>query len=382
MRWNRRKKSGAARTVLIFIVLGILINIQIFAANLNQSMAAYYGIEFGTEAQVASEGTNDIWQLDIWKKNYIANGQVKPETDLVGLNVSRNLNLEDWFVKSENVTVESQNMKIDYNYSLIFKVPLTEVINVSYTLITNQTYNNSALELFNWTSGGFDNQSKVTTQPETLISTDHYNKSAQEREILFHFNITESVNFTLWFNMTIELWFSADQIISIHYAALAPNVTALNDKVKTWVFLDMDGDDILEYAVIWLYGSDAILYEIRPGAIEDGWWDGELKKYWTGADWTETAGAEKNLGNLTTNMLNITIPSFLANLTPSVSYSVWSMKIESSYHWWDGLPNDPNWVVSVPIPGFQGLFLGLSVLVSGLIVLMKMKKSQKTRRIM
>ena len=253
---------------------------------------------------------------------------------------------------------------------------------MSYTLITNQTYTNSALELFNWTSGGFDNQSKVTNHTEPLLSTDYYNKSAQEREILFHFNITESVNFTLWFNMTIELWFSADQIISIHYAALAPNVTALNDKVKTWVFLDMDGDDILEYAVIWLYGSDAILYEIRPGAIEDGWWDGELKKYWTGADWTETAGAEKNLGNLTTNMLNITIPSFLANLTPSVSYSVWSMKIESSYHWWDGLPNDPNWVVSVPIPGFQGLFLGLSVLVSGLIVLMKMKKSQKTRRIM
>jgi hypothetical protein len=65
--------------------------------------------------------------------------------------------------------------------------------------------------------------------------------------------------------------------------------------------------------------------------------------------------------------LNITIPSYLINLTSTVHYAVWSQKIEPLYDWWDALPDDPNWQISIYIPGFQFAFLGLSLLIVALM---------------
>jgi len=353
---------------------------QVFSMS---SMAAYFGIQFGSEAQVGTDGTNDIWQLDVGRYQYIANGQSMPEIDLTGLNVTTGRTGEDWYRQSEVVTEDSANMTIDYNHTFSFSLPLTNLINVSYTFLTNQTYVTSAIELYNWTASAFMNQSILTNITKTSIALDFYNKSTLGQEILIHFNITDSVNFTFSYNITFEVWYSADQILSVNYAALAPGNATLVDQVKTWIFLDTDADDKIDYVVRWIYGGEAVLFEITSDSFwTDGSWTGQLKKYWTGIEWTlSTSGQTKDIGNLTTNKLNVTIPSFLVNLTASVKYSVWSLKMESQYHWWDALPNDPNWQISLGIPAFQFMYLGLGLALIGLIFILKIKKPPHQNKI-
>ncbi len=371
-----RDKHVSARNIILVFMLSMLISIQVFSVS---SMAAYYGIQFGSEAQVGTDGTNDVWQLDAWKYYYTANGVSKPEIDLTGLNVTRGVNGEDWYKESRAANITTTNATIDHNLTYSFNLPLISLINVTYTFMTNQTYGNSSIEFFNWTSSTFVNQSIITNVTKTPIVLDFYNKSAQGQEILIHFNITHTVNFTFSYNLSLEFWYSVDQIISVNFASLAPGNAALNDQVKTWIFLDTDADDVVDYAIRWIYGDQAVLYEILPSSFwTDGSWTGELKKYWTGIEWSEsTAGLTKDLGNLTVNMLNITFPSFLVNLTASVEYSVWTLKMEADYHYWDALPNDLNWEISTPIPGFQFLFIGLGIALVGLIFIFTIKKPPK-----
>ena len=380
MKWKMRDRHGSVRIIALGLILSMLISMQVFSMS---SMAAYFGIQFGSEAQVGTDGTNDIWQLDVGRYQYIANGQSMPEIDLTGLNVTTGLTGEDWYRQSEVVTEDSANMTIDYNHTFSFSLPLTNLINVSYTFLTNQTYVTSAIELYNWTASAFMNQSILTNITKTSIALDFYNKSTLGQEILIHFNITDSVNFTFSYNITFEVWYSADQILSVNYAALAPGNATLVDQVKTWIFLDTDADDKIDYVVRWIYGGEAVLFEITSDSFwTDGSWTGQLKKYWTGIEWTlSTSGQTKDIGNLTTNKLNVTIPSFLVNLTASVKYSVWSLKMESQYHWWDALPNDPNWQISLGIPAFQFMYLGLGLALIGLIFILKIKKPPHQNKI-
>ncbi|NVM53313.1 MAG: hypothetical protein HWN66_06380 [Candidatus Helarchaeota archaeon] len=376
---NRRNKRGSSRRILLFVVLSILVSIQIFTMSLNQSHAAYYGIQFGTEAEVGSDTPDDVWQVEKLRYGYIANGQTKPEVDLLGLNVTRNANKTDYGVKSDNITVKSYtNGTIDYYYSYNFSIPLGDLINVSYTFLTNKTYNTSAIEFRNWTSPAkFENQSIVENNAsKTKIPLDFYNKSIEELGILIHINITHSANFTLWFNLTLEVWYNVSQVMTLYFGSVSPGNTSLVNALTSWIFLDTDGDDKLNYAIKWVYENRTFLYNISSSSFtSEGWWNGEFAKCWTGIDWQDgDSGLEKNIGILETNRLNVTLPDFIANLNSSVKYAVWSQKIEPTYDWWDALPNDPNWEITSEIPGFQFAFLGLGLVLIGLIYLIKMKK--------
>ena len=373
MKWKMRDRRGSVRIIVLGLMLSMLISIQVFSMS---SMAAYFGIQLGSEAQVGTDETNDIWQLEVGRYQYIANGQSKPEIDMVGLNVTTGLTGEDSYRLSENVTISSVNMTVDYNHTFSFDIPLVNLLNVTYTFLTNQTYVNSTIEFFNWTSSTFVNQSIVENISKTEIGLDLYNKSTQGHEILININVTHSNNFTLWFNITFEVLYSVDQIISVNYASLTPGNVTLVDNIKTWIFLDTDADDKIDYAILWIYGGEANLYEITSDSFwADGSWTGQLKKFWTGIEWTlSTSKPTKDIGNLTANRLNVTIPSFLVNLTAAVRYSVWSLKMESQYHWWDALPDDPNWQISLGIPAFQFIYLGLGLALIGLIFILKIKK--------
>jgi hypothetical protein len=372
MRKPTRNERGCARTILLIVLLSILISVQVYAATLNQSHAAYYGIQFGTEAAVGMDTANDIWKVDRSRYNYIANDQVKPEIDLLGLNISRNA---DQLVVSDQCKIiinESVNNEFDYNFTYLFDISLTDLINVSYTFQTNQTYDTSAIEFYNWTDDTFYNESVVENiTTAVLLPSEYYSGQT----ILIHFNVTHSTNFTVWFNVTYDFRYMVNQVITLRFASLSPGNATLVNNLMAWVFLDTNGDDKLDYAIEYQYGNGTFLYEIKNDSFTlGGWWNGELERYWTGANWKEGLGVKQDLGNLTTNSLNITVPEFAVNLTSSVRYAVWSEKIESQYNWWDALPNDPNWVIENYIPGFEFTLIGLCVFIIGLIFLMKRKK--------
>ena len=194
MKWKMRDRRGSVRIIVLGLMLSMLISIQVFSMS---SMAAYFGIQLGSEAQVGTDETNDIWQLEVGRYQYIANGQSKPEIDMVGLNVTTGLTGEDSYRLSENVTISSVNMTVDYNHTFSFDIPLVNLLNVTYTFLTNQTYVNSTIEFFNWTSSTFVNQSIVENISKTEIGLDLYNKSTQGHEILININVTHSNNFTL-----------------------------------------------------------------------------------------------------------------------------------------------------------------------------------------
>lgn len=376
MKWNGRKVRSSLRQMSVFMILGILITLQTVAVTLPVSQGAYLGIAFGSEAEVGSDGTNDVWKLDIQKYYYVANEQSKPEIDLVGLNITRGVDDAVIYQETDNITIESIDNGVTYNYTFTFSLPLIKITNVSYTFTTNYTYANSTVEWWSWTAGAFSNQSLVTNHNGTL-EVEHYNKSLQEQEVLIQVNVTHTSNFTLSFNITLEIEYSIDQIISINYLALPVGNASLNDNVKTWIFFDTDGDDVIDYAIRWIYGGKAALFEITPDSFySDGVWTGALKKYWTGINWSQSVeGTPMDIGILEENRLNVTVPSFILNLTETVRYSVWALKIEANYHWWDALPDDPNWQISFPIPGFEMILIGVSILFIGLLIAIKIKRS-------
>jgi len=366
-----QKTRKATQIIQVAVLLSIIVAIQFYAAMLNTTRAVYVGIQFGTEAQVSSDGMNDIWQLEKVRYTYIANNQTKPEVDLVGLHIQRNADALTSHSDFEIVSLQSSDNKINYNHSYSFNVPVTDVINVSYTFITNQTYSASALEVYNWAVDQFQNQSLVMNQSKVLLSDDYY----ETQQILIHFNITYSQEFGFWYNLTFELWYiAADQVISLQFASLTQGNASLVDHLQAWIFLDVDGDDKLNYAIHWIYENKTFLYQIKNNSFTlGGAWNGVFGKYWTGMSWVSKGISQQNLGSIDaiTKMVNVTIPDFAVNLTTAVRYAVWAQKIETNYDWWDALPDDPYWELSVPIPGFQWLLLGLSLVLIGVIFLRK-----------
>ncbi|HUX98292.1 MAG TPA: hypothetical protein VMV49_01945 [Candidatus Deferrimicrobium sp.] len=374
MRKITRNQRGCARTILLIVVLSILISVQVYAATLNQSHAAYYGIQFGTEEAVGIDAANDIWKLDKLRYNYVANGQVKPEIDLLGLNISRDANELVVSDQCEIITNASVNDKFDYNFTYLFDISLTDLINVSYTFQTNQTYVTSAIEFYNWTDDTFHNESAVENiTTAVLLPLEYYS----EQIILIHFNITHSTNFTVWFNVTFEFCYIVHQVITLRFESLIPGNNTLVDNLKAWIFLDTDGDDKLNYAIEYLYGNGTFLYQIKNTSFSlGGWWNGKLEKYWTGANWAEGSGLKKDIGNLTINNLNITVPEFAVNLTPTtIKYAVWSQKIETNYDWWDALPDDPQWEIATNIPGFELALVGLCFIIIALLFSLRQKRT-------
>ncbi|MHA1264095.1 MAG: hypothetical protein ACTSRS_02570 [Candidatus Helarchaeota archaeon] len=372
------KRQGTFHSIfLIVTVISLLLSMQLIFSTLTASRAAYFGIEFGTEVQVRSEGTADVWQLDQFKYSYIANNQIKPEIDLIGLNVSGGINKADYYRESNILHLEINNDTVDYNYTFSFSLPITEIVNVTFTFTTNTTYSPSAVEFYNWTAKMFYNQSQITNITNFLVNIDFYNQSAQNQELLIHFSTSQTGNFTFRGNLTVEIWYAATQIVSIYYSNLPSGNTLFNDRVKTWIFFDIDGNDTVDYAIRWIYGSAAVLFEITTDSFySDGVWTGELKKYWTGIGWsTSSSGPQKDLGILESSQLNLTIPAFVLNLTAAVRYSVWTVKIETLYQWWDALPNDPNWQVTVPIPGFQLVYLVILLGLVGVIFSIRLIKA-------
>jgi len=366
-----QKTRGAVHLTRLLVILGLLVAMQFYGAMLNVTRAAYLGIQFGTEAQVSSDGANDIWQLEKIRYTYIATNQSKPEVDLLGLQVRRNANAPVTFSESQIVNITSSNKQIDYNNSYIFSIPLNALINVSYTFRTNQNYGNSSLELYNWTSNDFYNQSSVMNQSKVLLLQDFY----ASQKILVHFNITYSQEFWFWYNLTFEFWYRANQVISIQFEALTAENASLVNHLRAWIFLDTNGDNKSNYAIQWLYGnstnpSNTTLYQIDDESFTlGGAWNGTFGKYWTGMDWRWGGILPQNLGTMDfgNRMVNVTLPDFAVNLTSTVYYAVWAQKSEANYDWWDALPDDPYWALSPLIPGFQWLFLGLGILFIGAI---------------
>jgi hypothetical protein len=367
-----RKTRSAPHLVQVMVVLSILVALQFFAVTLNTSRAAYFGIQFSTEAGVSSDPPNDVWQLEKLRYTYIANNQTKPEVDLLGLHIERNANIETPYIESNITTLPSIDNKIDNNHSYSFDIPPIALLNVSYTFITNQTYSSSALEVYNWTAAAFENQSAVMNVTKTLLAPAFYST----QKILIHFNITNTQPFGFWYNLTFEFWYLTDQILSIQFASLTVGNASLDNHLRAWVFLDLDGDDKPNYAIQWVYGNGTFLYQIDNQSFTlDGWWNGDFGKYWTGASWVLNGLPERDLAVLddAMNLVNVTIPAFVVNLTATVQYAVWAQKIESNYDWWDALPDDPGWYISAPIPSFHWLLLGLSLLIVGAIFLGKRK---------
>lgn len=362
------KTRSAPHLVRVLMILGLLVALQFYIATLNTSRAVYLGIQFGTEAAVSSDVPNDVWQLEKLRYTYIANNQIKPEVDLLGLHIERNVNIPSSYVESNITTLPSFNNSTDYNHSYSFNIPPTALLNVSYTFITNQTYSPSALEVYNWTAAAFENQSIVMNQTKVLLAPAFYST----QKILIHFNITNTQEFGFWYNLTFEFWYLTDQIMSIQFTSLTAGNASLVDNLRAWVFLDLDGDDKLNYAIQWVYGNGTFLYQIDNQSFTlDGAWNGDFGKYWTGVNWVFDGLPKRDLGVLDygKKLVNVTIPEFVVNLTATVRYAVWAQKIESNYDWWDALPDDPNWVLTTPIPGFQWMLLGLGLLIGSVIFL-------------
>jgi hypothetical protein len=368
MRRTMHKTRSAPHLVRVLMILGLLVALQFYIATLNTSRAVYLGIQFGTEAAVSSDAPNDVWQLEKLRYTYIANNQIKPEVDLLGLHIERNVNIPSSYVESNITTLPSFNNSTDYNHSYSFNIPPTALLNVSYTFITNQTYSPSALEVYNWTAAAFENQSIVMNQTKVLLAPAFYST----QKILIHFNITNTQEFGFWYNLTFEFWYLTDQIMSIQFTSLTAGNASLVDNLRAWVFLDLDGDDKLNYAIQWVYGNGTFLYQIDNQSFTlDGAWNGDFGKYWTGVNWVFDGLPKRDLGVLDygKKLVNVTIPEFVVNLTATVRYAVWAQKIESNYDWWDALPDDPNWVLTTPIPGFQWMLLGLGLLIGSVIFL-------------
>jgi len=368
MRRTMHKTRSAPHLVRVLMILGLLVALQFYIATLNTSRAVYLGIQFGTEAAVSSDVPNDVWQLEKLRYTYIANNQIKPEVDLLGLHIERNVNIPSSYVESNITTLPSFNNSTDYNHSYSFNIPPTALLNVSYTFITNQTYSPSALEVYNWTAAAFENQSIVMNQTKVLLAPAFYST----QKILIHFNITNTQEFGFWYNLTFEFWYLTDQIMSIQFTSLTAGNASLVDNLRAWVFLDLDGDDKLNYAIQWVYGNGTFLYQIDNQSFTlDGAWNGDFGKYWTGVNWVFDGLPKRDLGVLDygKKLVNVTIPEFVVNLTATVRYAVWAQKIESNYDWWDALPDDPNWVLTTPIPGFQWMLLGLGLLIGSVIFL-------------
>ncbi|MDD1778742.1 MAG: hypothetical protein LUQ65_11305 [Candidatus Helarchaeota archaeon] len=370
------KTRSAPHLIRVIMILGLIVALQFYAATMNTSRAAYAGIQFGTEAAVSSDAPNDVWQLEKLRYTYIADNRMKPEVDLLGLHIERNVNINTSFSESKVTTLPSinntNNYTIDYNHSFSFNIPLTALLNVSYTLITNRTYSPSAIEVYNWTAAAFENQSVVMNQTKILLAPAFYS----DQTILIHFNITNTQEFGFWYNLTFEFWYMTDQILSIQFASLTAGNASLVDHLRAWVFLDLDANDQLDYAIQWVYGNGTFLYQINNQSFTlDGWWDGTFSKYWTGITWVVSGLPKGDLGVLDygEKLVNMTIPAFLVNLTATVRYAVWAQKIESNYDWWDALPDDPNWYITTPIPGFQWLLLALSLIIAAVIFLGKRK---------
>ena len=367
------KTRSATHLVHVVVILGLLVALQFYAATLNTSRAVYVGIQFGTEAVVSSDASNDVWQLEKLRYTYIANNQIKPEVDLLGLHLEHNANIPTSYVESKITTLHSNiNNTIDYNHSYSFNIPLTALLNVSYTFITNHTYAPSEINFYNWTANQFAYNSTLNGT-KNLLEPEFYIPS---QEILINFNITEITGFGLLYILTFEFWYRTDQILSIQFASLTAGNTSLVNNLRAWVFLDPDGDDKLNYAIQWVYGNGTFLYQIDNQSFTlDGAWNGAFGKYWTGINWVSDGFPKRDLGVLDYSraLVNVTIAEFVVNLTTTVRYAVWAQKIELNNDWWDALPDDPYWTLTAPIPSFHWILLALSLLIVGVIFLGKRK---------
>ena len=359
----------------LFGILILLITVQVFMMTSTQSQDEYYGIAFGTEAEVGTDGINDVWKLEKHRYTYVANNQTKPEVDLLGLDIIRNVNESVWSYDYVTVTGVSVNQTtiytFDYNYSYAFNISLSDLINVSYSFTTNLTFDSSAIMFYNWSSLNYYTDSTVGNKTKELPNCTYSNQN-----ILLKLSVSHSTNFTWWFNVTYEFWYWGNQIVTLRFASIEPGNKSLVDNVKSWIFLDTDGDNKLNYVIDWIYGSGVNLYGISNESFTlGGFWNGEWETIWNGIGWkNESGGARGWFGGLTTNTLNITIPDYILNLSLAYNYSVWSLKIETDYDWWDALPDDSEWELGRAIPTFQIAFVGVGLLIVGLIFLMKKEK--------
>ncbi|MFX1293710.1 MAG: hypothetical protein ACFFD2_02450 [Promethearchaeota archaeon] len=373
MKWNSRKNRKSTHQVLLLGILFLLITFQVFITTLTQSQSDYYGIEFGTETEAGVDRINDIWKLEKNRYTYIANNQTKAEVDLLGLNVTRNANQLVWSYDYDTFIGKSINMIFNYNYNYTFNISLSNLINISYSFETNHTFTSSALSFYNWTDKVFYNESVIENITRRLLNISFYSN----QKILLNINAIDQTNFTWWFNVTYEFFYKANQVITVRFASLAPGNATLIDNVKTWIFLDGNGDNQLDYMIHWIYGNGVNLYKISNESFTlNGYWNGQWEEVWNGINWNnETGGPRGGFSILTTDRLNITIPDYIVNLTSTVRYAMWSLKIEPNYDWWDALPDDPYWQLAQAIPSFQWGILGISILIVGVIFLIKKKNS-------
>ncbi len=382
MKSKGQKRRRFSRQLFIILALSILISIQIYSATLYQVNAAYYGVQFGTEGKVGSDGQNDIWQVEKSRYMYIANAQTKPEVDLLGMNVTRNANELVWNYDYEIFTLKSTNMTTyymtDYNFSYIFNVSLSELVSVSYSFTTDQMFESSALNFYNWTAGAFYNDSAVENITSRVLNQSFYSSQS----ILLNLNVTHPTNYTWWFNVTYEFLYTANQVITLHFASLASGNASLVENLKTWIFVDMDGDDRQDYLIYWIYGSGVNIYEIGNDSFTlGGYWNGQWVEYWNGMRWKDILeGPRGSFSSVGVNILNITIPDYIINLTTTVHYGVWAQKIEASYDWWDALPDDPEWEITPPIPGFFPVIVEFTLLTIVLVYWIKVKKIQNLNK--
>jgi hypothetical protein len=371
MKAIRQKRGRSAFKLSIMVIMGILISLQVYSAAMQQVHAAYLGMYFGTEAEVATDLQNDIWKVETSRYNYVALNQTKPDVDLTGLVITTGLNRFEYSTEYEDGTINATGNQIEYIYNYTFTFPVVGIENVSYTFMTNQTYDISAIEFKNHTDGQFYNESIVQniTSPALLPS---FYYSAQNISILF--NITHSAHFVFWFNITFNFCLLVDQEVSLQFNALANWNSSLYNNLKAWIFLDVDSDDKLNYAIQWIYGNGTYLYSIANDTFTlGGWWNGQFDQVWTGPNWRES-GTElkRDLGVSENNELNFTLPSHLINLTANVRYTVWSLLMEEANHWWDALPDDPNWALTSPlIPGFQWIAIVSGIAIIGLVFLVR-----------
>ncbi|MHA1649884.1 MAG: hypothetical protein ACTSYB_06805 [Candidatus Helarchaeota archaeon] len=375
MEKNKGNRQKTSQRLFFIVMFSILISISLYSSILNQSHADYFGIVFGSEAEVKTDGGMDIWQVEKARYSYIAMNQTKPEVDLRGLIVTRNLSRLELCYEYESVNINATGNILNYIYNYSFEIPLTGLKNITYTFVTNQTFTNSEMAFKNWTDGVYYNESIVHNITKRLLDSRYYST----QNISIQFNITHSEHFVFWFNITFEFWIWVDQVISIQITSISPGNSNLNNSVWIWIFLDTDLDDKLNFAIRWIYDSGAFIYSIANNSFTlGGWWNGAFDKVWTGVNWREEdSELKKNFGTLGINQFNVTIPSYLINLTSTVRYGVWSVKKEAAYDWWDALPDDPYWQLSQVIPSFTLGMLGVSLLVVGIIFLLKKKSWDK-----
>ncbi|MHA1359798.1 MAG: hypothetical protein ACTSRC_16915 [Candidatus Helarchaeota archaeon] len=373
MKVMKQKRNKFTVKLSLVLILGILISIQVYSVVIHQGYAAYLGIYFGSETELGADTQNDIWKVETSTYTYTALNQTKPDVDLIGLTITRGLNRFENSSESETMTLNATNNALNYIYNYTFSFPVAGIENISYTFVTNQTYDSSSIQFKNHTDGLYYNVSPVCNiTPAQLLPSYYY--SAQN--ISIQFNITHSAHFVFWFNLTFIFCLRVDQMISLQFNALANWNSSLYNHLKAWVFLDTDSDDRLNYAIQWIYGNGTYLYSIANGSFTlGGWWNGQFNQVWTGPNWrTSTSEIQKDLGISENNELNFTIPSYLINLTSNIRYTVWALLMEKTNHWWDVLPNDPNWSLTPTlIPGFHWLLIMSGIALIGLIHLIKRK---------